>query len=362
MNSMNSDKYIPYIDGCRGLAISIVVLSHAGLGHIIPGKFGVTLFFFISGYLITKLLLLELNRKGRIQLKDFYLRRFFRLYPALFGMIIVSLIAASVMQCPLPLKDITAALFYFTNYYVGWFRDPVADCSRILDIIWSLSVEEHFYFFFPFLTWAFLKKRNRQHSKTFIKVLLGLCLVALAARIQLYLSHSNDLLFVSGRVYFSTHTRMDSILWGCIAAMLIFELQSEWYMKILNNKNSLFAGFLLLFLSIAIRNSAFRETLLFTFQGVGLLLIIPAFGFLKTKIAMTLLESRLLIFIGQISYSLYLFHWIALKFANARAEEYSLVWQLIFWPLALSLSLSSYFFIEKPFVALRRRFGSHMQK
>ena len=76
MNSMNSDKYIPYIDGCRGLAISIVVLSHAGLGHIIPGKFGVTLFFFISGYLITKLLLLELNRKGRIQLKDFYLRRF----------------------------------------------------------------------------------------------------------------------------------------------------------------------------------------------------------------------------------------------------------------------------------------------
>lgn len=187
-------------------------------------------------------------------------------------------------------------------------------------------------------------------------------MVALLARIQLYLSHPNDLSYVTGRVYFSTHTRMDSILWGCIAALLLFEVKSGWYQKILADRKYLFLGLLLLFLSVAIRNNAFRETLLFSFQGIGLLLIIPALGIKRRTIPMKFLENRYLIFIGRISYSLYLFHWIALKFANNRAEEYSLQWQLIFWPLAILLSLSSYFFIEKPFVALRRRFGSHTLK
>lgn len=361
MNVNNTDKYLPYIDGCRGIAIAIVVLSHAGLGNFIPGKFGVTLFFFISGYLITKLLLLELTKKGHIGLKDFYLRRFFRLYPALLSMIIVSMGAAFVMQCFVPLKDILAALFYFTNYYIGWFRDPGTDCARILDIIWSLSVEEHFYFFFPFLFWLFLKKRTPTHSQNFLKLLVSLCFVALLARIQLLMSHPDNLSFVTGRVYFSTHTRMDSILWGCIAALLLFEVKSDWYQKILADQKYLMLGFFLLFLSVAIRNNAFRETLLFSFQGIGLFLIIPALGFKRRKIPMLFLENRILIFIGRISYSLYLFHWIALKFANSKAEEYSLHWHLIFWPLSILLTLSSYYFIEKPFVALRRRFGSHIR-
>jgi peptidoglycan/LPS O-acetylase OafA/YrhL len=362
MNPTNTDKYIPYIDGCRGIAIAIVVLSHAGLGNFIPGKFGVTLFFFISGYLITKLLLLELAKKGEIGLKNFYIRRFFRLYPALLGMIIVSMGAAFIMQCFVPVKDILAALFYFTNYYIGWFRDPGTDCKRILDIIWSLSVEEHFYFFFPFLFWLFLKKRKPTHSKNFLKFLISLCIIALLARIQLLLGHSDDLSYVTGRVYFSTHTRMDSILWGCIAALLMFELRSEWYHKILVDQKYIWLGLLLLFLSVAIRNNAFRETLLFSFQGIGLLLIIPALGFKRRKIPMLFLENRILIFIGRISYSLYLFHWVALKFANSRAEEFTFRWHLIFWPLAFLLSLSSYFFIEKPFVALRKRFGSHSNR
>jgi peptidoglycan/LPS O-acetylase OafA/YrhL len=362
MSFTNNDRYIPYIDGCRGIAISIVVLSHAGLGNFIPGKFGVTLFFFISGFLITKLLLLEMNKKGHIGLKDFYLRRFFRLYPALLGMILVSLVASAVLACPIPAKDILSALFYFTNYYIGWLRPPVADCSRILDIIWSLSVEEHFYFFFPVITWLFLRKRQNKHSKRFLNFLFFLCLIALLARIQLYINHSNDLSFVTGRVYFSTHTRMDSILWGCMAAILLFELKSAWYTKILADRRFLALGFLLLFLSVAIRNNVFRETLLFSFQGIGLLLIVPSFGYKRSEIAMKLLENKLLIFIGKISYSLYLFHWVASKYANSRSEEHSLQWQLIFWPLSILLALSSFYFIEKPFVALRRRFGSHVQK
>lgn len=361
MNELNG-KYIPYIDGARGMAIAIVVLSHAGLGRIIPGKFGVTLFFFISGYLITKLLLLELKTKGQIQLSNFYLRRFFRLYPALLGMIAVSLLTAFSIQCSLPVKDIMAALFYFTNYYIGWFRNPGTDCSRILDIIWSLSVEEHFYFFFPFLFGAFLKKGRKKDQTAFLWVLFGLCFIALLARMELYYSHQDDLSFVTGRVYFSSHTRMDSILWGCIAAFLQFGLFSPLYYRIIHNPSFTLLGCILLFLSVAIRYPVFRETLLFTFQGVGLLLLIPSIGISKNKTAIRFFENSWLVFVGKISYSLYLFHWVALKLSNYLLPEFSIGWHLVFWTVTLLLTLSSYYFIEKPFVALRRKFGSHMQK
>lgn len=362
MNTKNNNNYIPYLDGCRGIAIAIVVLSHAGLGNIIPGKFGVTFFFFISGFLITKLLLFECTEKGNIGIKDFYLRRFFRLYPALLSMIIVSMLFANIMQCFISLNDILSALFYFTNYYIGWFRDPVNDCARILDIIWSLSVEEHFYFFFPFLTWLFLKNRRKKSSQYFLNLLFGLCLLALLARLQILISHDDNLSNASGRIYFSSHTRMDSILWGCISALLLFELKPNWYLNMLNDQKYLYVGLLLLFLSVAIRNNTFRDTLLFSFQGIGLLLIVPSLGVKRRPLLMKMLENRVLIFIGRISYSLYLFHWIALKFANNQAEEFSFRWHMLFWPLSILLSISSFLFVERPFIAIRRKFGSHTLK
>lgn len=358
MNIINNEKHIPYIDGCRGTAIAIVVLGHAGLGKIIPGKFGVTLFFFISGFLITKLLLLEMNRKGSIGLKNFYLRRFFRLYPALICMILISYVTARILQCDLPWKDIIAAVFYGTNYYIGWIRPPVADCARLLDIIWSLSVEEHFYLFFPFIFQLFLKKDSETRTKNFVRLLVVLCILAFAARVLLYAGHSNDLDYVSGRAYFSTHTRMDSILWGCLAALLLYRLQATWYLSMLTSKKYFAIGLILLLLSVAIRNEAFRQTLLFSFQGMGLFLLVPALAFMEGSRVRKILETNIMIFAGKISYSLYLFHWVAAKIANHYTVEWSFGWQLIFWPLTLALSLSSYYFVEQPFVALRRKFGS----
>jgi peptidoglycan/LPS O-acetylase OafA/YrhL len=359
MSFPNNNQYIPYLDGCRGIAISIVVLSHAGLGSIIPGKFGVTLFFFISGFLITKLLLLEYERKGTIKLKEFYLRRFFRLYPALLTMVATSLLVSHYIPCTLSYKDVLSAIFYFTNYYIGWIREPVPDCNRLLDIVWSLSVEEHFYFVFPFLSLAFLKSNHQKAYRHFAFFLLALCVVALCLRIALLINHYDNPPYVNGRVYFSTHTRMDSILWGCLAAVLLFYRPSNTYRKMLAQKKYLWAGLLLLFLSVAIRYQPFRETLLFSFQGIGLFLIIPALGYQKSARIMAFLENKTLVFIGRVSYSLYLFHWVASKFANSRSQEHSVEWQVIFWSMTIALTLFSFYAIEKPFIQLRRRFGSH---
>jgi peptidoglycan/LPS O-acetylase OafA/YrhL len=354
----NKSGYIPYLDGCRALAISIVVFSHAGLGKIIPGKFGVTFFFFISGYLITRLLLAEMNEKGSIQFLPFYLRRLFRLYPALLVMIVCSAIAAYIMNCPLQTKDVFAALFYYTNYYIGWFRTPVEDCGRILDILWSLSVEEHFYLIFPLLIHLSLKKKQPESVPNFIKILVAFCAIGIAIRMGTYFYFDGDLQILPGRIYFSSHTRMDSIIWGCLASVLLFQQESTFYIKKIQNKWIIASALMALLLSVAIRNEFFRQTLLYSFQGYGLFILIPAIGLQNNTWIKNILASKWLIFIGKISYSLYLFHWIALKLSNHFFSEFSFTWQLFFWTLTILLSLGSYYGIEKPFVQLRKKFGS----
>lgn len=358
MEGSNNNQYIPYLDGCRGVAILFVVLSHAGLGHLIPGKFGVTFFFFISGFLITKLLLNEMDQNGRIRFANFYLRRLFRLYPALIGMIIMACLASLIIHCDLPSTDVYAALFYYTNYYIGWVRTPVEDCKRILDIIWSLSVEEHFYIFFPFLLQISLRGRSAK-TKKFVWILFAFCLITFLNRVFIFYHYGEAMENVAGKEYFSTHTRVDSILWGCIASVLLYQLRSGIFIKMTKNILFIAAGLLLLLLSLIIRKDFFLQTMQFSFQGIGLLILVPALGFMQKNFIRQFFESAPLVYIGKISYSLYLFHWISAKIANHAAIEYSLQWQLIFWSLAVAGTLLSFYLVEKPFVSLRRKFGSH---
>jgi len=236
------------------MAISIVVLSHAGLGKFIPGKFGVTFFFFLSGFLITRLLLSEIKEQGNIHFTAFYLRRLFRLYPALLVMIICSVIAANLMQCSLSGKDIVAALFYYTNYYIGWFRSPVEDCSRLLDILWSLSVEEHFYLLFPLFIQIALSSNSNNLVKRFSKILLALCAISILIRVATYFYYQGNLDQISGVIYFSTHTRMDSIIWGCLAAVFLFGNNNTSYSTLIQNKWIIASAILALLLSVVVRN------------------------------------------------------------------------------------------------------------
>ena len=113
-----SHGYIPGLDGLRAIAVLIVLIAHFGLAHIIPGGFGVTVFFIISGFLITRLLISEQETKGRIALKNFYIRRIIRLYPALAFMVLGTTLIYYVMGIGGPSAlELTAALGYFTNIF-----------------------------------------------------------------------------------------------------------------------------------------------------------------------------------------------------------------------------------------------------
>src|SRR5277367_6812435 len=117
-----SEKYVSELDGIRATAVCFVVFAHYGLGFVVPGGFGVTLFFFLSGYLITTLFYSEYGSTANINIPRFYLRRWFRLTPPLvisviFGVAFYRVTRNSVGATPVPMGTTIAALFYYTNYH-----------------------------------------------------------------------------------------------------------------------------------------------------------------------------------------------------------------------------------------------------
>ncbi len=344
-------KYISYLDGLRGYAIAFVLLGHFYIVKLTFAQVGVTLFFFISGFLITKLLITEHVKLQKIILKDFYLRRFFRLYPALILMVVTYCIVVWGFGYSIVWQDIFSGLFYYTNYYLVYFKPALPDPKYLFvsPILWSLSVEEHFYLIFPLL-FAFLFSKGRVLA-TVLTVLIALVLIARLV---------TDSYFVA---YYTTHCRADSILYGCLSALLVYHHNSEWYFKVLRSKPAFYSGILLLMIAILVRIEYFQQTLAFTLEGISFFILVPSFLFMdQGSIIQRVVNNKFCVFVGKLSYSLYLFHWVALQIGIVLFIEKSPAWYAFVVPASIGLSLFSYYFVETPFVALRRKFGSHAQR
>ena len=205
---------IPALNGIRALSVLLVVISHSGFGDIIPGGFGVTVFFFLSGYLITTLFINEIKQAGTINIKNFFIRRLVRLYPPFF----ISLIAAyslsyfNVIGGQSTWVGAISQVFYFANY-LNIFFDGIHLTPSGTGIYWSLAVEEHFYLVYPFVIYLFVST-SKKNQLPFL--LISVVLIVLIWRYYLY---NHNALFTS-RILFATDTRIDSIIFGCILAIL----------------------------------------------------------------------------------------------------------------------------------------------
>jgi peptidoglycan/LPS O-acetylase OafA/YrhL len=200
-------KVIPSLDGIRAISVMIVVLGHSGFDVFVPGGLGVTIFFFLSGYLITTLMLTERERTGEINIANFYTRRVLRLMPTLFISLLIAYTLAytNVLSGGITCAGLAAQLLYFANYY-GLFFDHGNTIPDGTGILWSLAVEEHFYIVYPLLLTLLLGSALPLRT---IGALLGaVCLAVLAWRI--YLVQSPD--FISDRTYYASDTRIDSII------------------------------------------------------------------------------------------------------------------------------------------------------
>jgi len=350
-------EVIPSLDGLRAISVLIVVLGHSGLEALVPGGLGVTIFFFLSGYLITTLMLTEHGRTGGINILNFYTRRVFRLMPPLLVSLAIAygLTYARLLSGSITGTGLAAQLLYFANYY-GLFFDPGNTIPDGTGILWSLAVEEHFYILYPLLMTLMLGSALRPRT---IGGLLGIgCLVVLAWRIHLVQSPD----FVPERTYYASDTRIDSIIYGCILALVMKAEQQPYRLSTMSQFQWVVlagaAGALLL--TLLYRDPTFRETIRYSIQGLALM---PLFYF-AVRFSCNRLFRKLNLpwaaTLGTYSYAIYLIHYVVIKLI-AKNVPVLAAQSLILFPTALLISIAYAAvvdrFVDRYFRRLRRKYG-----
>ena len=334
-------NYRREIDGLRALAIIPVLLFHAGFSFISGGFVGVDVFFVISGFLITGIILSQLENRN-FSLVGFYEKRARRILPALFFITAISTIFAWILLSPEDLlsysKSIVSVALYVSNIFFafdGGYFETAAELKPLLHT-WSLSVEEQYYVFFPLLL-ILLWKLSRKHIPSLI-ICIALCSILIA---DWGIRHYPVL------AYFSLPSRAWELAIGAFCA--IISTQEKWTIE---NKNTRqFLGSLGLILILA---SVFLFDAHTPFPGFYAL--VPTVGSALVLLYAQndtflgkLLSHKFFVGIGLISYSLYLWHQPIFAFYRNYVEQPSTFSMLFLIVLSLILSYCSWKYVEAPF-------------
>lgn len=339
--------HVPVLDGFRALAIILVVISHGGAAGIVPGGFGVTIFFFLSGYLITTLMRVEAAQTGSVNLREFYLRRSVRILPPLYvtGALVALLTISGLIPVTLTLRSLLLDALFLTNYAQQF---PQSFNHSLPMPLWSLDVEEHFY---VILSTVFALIFVRLSTIRAAVACAIACCVVLTIRVV------NVIVLPDYSLnYYWSHTRIDSILFGCCLALWQNPALDEapWRPKRLH----VFAALFVLGACIAIRNQAFRETLRYSLQGIALFVLFSA-ALQDVGVCRRILGSTALRGVALISYTLYLVHMPAFAiFEHYRVPAAPLLGIL----LSLAYSIAMYRFVEAPLGRWRRSLATSNKK
>jgi len=343
-------RHITALDGLRGIAVAGVLLFHAG--HLQGGFLGVDLFFVLSGFLITGILIREVHAKGSIGLKAFWIRRSRRLMPALFALLIgVALYTAIVADASTLARirgDALATLFYVANWHsivAGQSYWDIFSAPSPLEHTWSLAIEEQFYLVWPFVLWGLFRLKNMS-----LKALLAICLgLAAASEVALWMLYDPA---NSSRAYLGTDTRGVAILlgaalataqaiWGpamgrtgrriieVVAGLAVVGLVASWFLVSGQSSFLYRGGFLLtelLVLAILLCVTHPQEGLVARFLSLA-----P------------------FVWLGLISYGVYLWHWPIFVLLNEDRMGFG-GWELTILQISVSIALAvvSYVLLEMP--------------
>jgi len=348
-------SHIPSLDGIRAVSFLIVFLSHAGLKGMVPGYFGLSVFFFLSGYLITTLLRLEFDQHKNISLKQFYLRRAFRILPPFYLVLIVAYLLTGLgawREGSLSAPAVTSQLLHYVNYYIiqhGWW-EGIAPGTWVY---WSLAVEEHFYLLFP-LIYLWLRKRGCSSRQQAV-VLIGLCALVLAWRCFLVFVMDAP----KDRLYIASDTRVDSILAGCLLAV--------WQNPVIDRQAIsdrrlgllwLPVGAVMVLVSLVIRRPDFEQSFRYTLQSFGLLPLFIAAIRWHDRLPFRWLNTGVAKYLGVLSYAMYLTHTTVIWGVDDRVKLPDAVRAVLSLVIVIAVSTLIHRLVERPFAKLRRRFGS----
>ncbi len=349
----DSIGYMPGLDGLRALAVFAVIAYHLNFVWAPGGLLGVSLFFVLSGYLITNILLTQWQQTGTIHLKDFWLRRIRRLIPALFVMLtgVMSWIAVFDPERLATLKqEVLAAVFYTSNWYlifhqVSYFEQfgPQSPLGHL----WSLAVEEQFYLFWPLLLGLGL--RYLPQRKWLIRGTVAVALLSATAMALIYVP-GND----PSRVYYGTDTRAFALLVGAVSAMLwpAGRMNEDLSCKTRLALDSAGSMGLSVVLLMMWKTNQYQT---FLYQG-GLLLFSVAAACLVVVLAHPgsnlgkLFGWGSLRWLGECSYGIYLWHYPVIALTSPAVNTEGTDLSLSLWQITVSIILAvvSRYLVEEP--------------
>jgi len=342
-------NYSKSLDGLRGIAILLVCFYHWNVPGFRGGFFGVDIFFVLSGYLITSILLKEYQYYNNIDFKKFYFRRMLRLCPAFIFLLSVYMVIACFLNNTCNhVIDILIALFYVSN----WSLTRGTHQPKMIGHTWSLSIEEQFYILWPLSMYVVLKKFGPR------VLLIGTFLLALASTCErgIIVGSGYELSYPAlARVYFALDTRIDCLLYGCLLGIFIHYSNKFMYSKHICFLLQFMGWLGIVFIVVSARDMEKTWVMrygvcLVAFSTICLLLSI---NMPKENRTINFLSSSIFVWFGKRSYGLYLWHYFVIKLfdlikhINGRTVLAAIT--------AIIITEISYRWIEKPTLALKDR-------
>jgi peptidoglycan/LPS O-acetylase OafA/YrhL len=347
--------HVAALDGVRALAVSSVVAFHLGMTWAPGGYLGVDVFFVLSGFLITALLLSERDTNGRISLGRFYARRALRLLPALLAVLgalwlftTVTVVGDSAHRVR---GDGLAALFYFANWRAAFGHAPFLG---FMGHAWSLSIEEQFYAVWPLLVVGALALRGGRRSLVLVLAVAGTVVPPL-----LRLAWWDGSAATMTRLYYGLDTRADALFAGAVLAVIV----ASGRLPVGRLARSVYAALALGALAVlGLLVATMPRSDASLYRGAMSLVAVSAVALIAHLLASPrgplgrVLSFPPLAALGKISYGVYLWHWPVIVATNPWGRTGGAL--VAKAAIALGLSIVSWWVVERPFLRLKDRFRS----